>query len=349
MSTETMSPATMNPEEISKYASEVANIFRTEGMKQLDHLILNEKAAKEMIIAGFAYGKGNVLVAGEPGGGKSTLLQHAHRIIGGIEDDDVAFVPHRTDLTAAQLVGDYTDATKTTDFGDGSPTVEKIGASISPIISSEKKVIVFDEITRGNPMTLNAALGVLASRTIVVRGVTMPLDNLELIAAAMNPEESLTSSFRGGAALASRMTMGAQLGNTSEHETDYILDELWENDWEPTPDQMKSVITLDDLHLIRKSISRVIIDPAVKKEGKEISKLTRTALGSGDIASKEAIGRLSTDIRSIAKTLALLRGNTVVKPQDLHDAVLYRITGAITMRGGNGSDVDSVMGQIYKG
>lgn len=323
--------------------------FQTEGMRQYNNLIIGEDKAKLMFIAALALGRGNATLAGLPGGGKSTLLEGAHLIVAGIDEEHVASIPHRADLTPAQLVGDNTKAVRETISEDGSVKREEIGAMIQAILTREKKVVRIDEITRGNPFTLNAMLGILAKRSMTVNGVQTSFNNIELVASALNPEESLSSSFRAGAALASRQTFGAQLGNNTEAQTYDILDELIDNSWEATPEKVEKIITLPELHAIRASIPKVIIDSELAPVIKAAIYKTMIALGEGDKPSKESVGRLGTDIRDITKTLALLRGNVKATERDVYDAVEYRVTGALTMRGGNGTDVSNAMSAIYRG
>lgn len=348
---EVMTPQLIIPgPEMSGITNDVfanAHDFYKSGMKQYEHLIIGEDKAKRMFIAALLMGRGNVVVSGIPGGGKSTLLENAHSIVAGIEDEHVAIIPHRTDLTPAQLVGDNTKAVKETIQGDGSVVREEIGAMIQAMLTTEKKVVQADEITRGNPYTINAVLGILAKRSMSVNGVQTKFNNIELVASALNPEESLSSSFRAGAALASRQTFGAQLGNNTQAQSFDILDEIFDNSWEASPEKVEKIITLRGLHAIRAYVPKVIIGDSVLTDAKVATYKAMNAMAESDNPSKEAIGRLGTDIRDITKTLALLRGNVRADEQDVHDALEYRVTGPLTMRGGNSTDVENAMNAIY--
>jgi len=326
-----------------------AHEFNAEGMRQYDHLIIGEYDAKRMFIAGLALGRGNVLLAGIPGGGKSTLLEGAHLIIDGIEANDIASIPHRTDLTPAQLIGDSTKAVKETTGADGQVLREEISAIIHAILTPDKKKVEIDEITRGNPFVLNAILGILAKRSAVINGVRTDFSNIELVASALNPKESLSSSFRAGAALASRQTLGAQLGNNTQVQNLAISGDIWSNNWVSAPEKVEKVIDLAGLHAIRASIPKVIVGKSLLPQAASASVRTMEALAESDTPIDEAIGRISEDIRDITKTLALLDGEPRATEKNLYDAVEYRVTGALTMRGGDATDVKNTMNAIYKG
>src|SRR3712207_6666525 len=79
--------------------------FRQKGEAGLDKLVRGEAEAKFGLLVAQAAGL-NIVLGGDPGGGKSTLLDHSHLLIEGIDDDlHVARIPALSDLTPQRLVG----------------------------------------------------------------------------------------------------------------------------------------------------------------------------------------------------------------------------------------------------
>jgi MoxR-like ATPase len=318
-----------------------AATFASEGIAQYDNLLIGEKRAKEMMIAGFILG-GNVLLAGQPGGGKSTMLENAHRIIGGIQDNEVAFVPHRADLTAAQLVGDA--ATIFRETGEDPVMREKIMTMIASIITPESRVIIFDELTRGNPYVLNAALGFLAQRTLNANGKLFKMNGVELIASSANPDEGSKTTFRMPPALGSRQSLGAMLGDGDEAERDMIQDKLWDQNWKSTPELMTPIISTSMLHGIRAAVEKVPFNDEAKRLGKKVSKATRDELAG--LGIKEADGRITEQIRGTSRALTLMRGRSTTNETDIKDAVEYTLTGRLAAQPNGASRIEAATERV---
>src|SRR5579884_1069417 len=126
-------------------------------------LLAAEERAAVMYLALLAMGANNGtagILIGVPGGGKSRLLEHGHMVIDGIEDEDIAAIEHRIDLTPAQVVGDNTSMKRSGTL-HGESYEEHFTAEVEAILRSGKKIIKLDEITRGNPFALNAMLKIL--------------------------------------------------------------------------------------------------------------------------------------------------------------------------------------------
>ncbi len=322
---------------------QLATQLHDQGMEQLDNLILEEQAAKLMTIAGLVVGE-NVLYAGNPGGGKSTLTENLYRLVGGIDASDVADVPHRSDLTSAQLVGDTIDAVKRTSSDDGQEKIERISSDVIPIISQDSKIIRFDEINRLNTYAINAALRVLASRSITIRHESVPLKNLEMVISAMNPGESLRNSFRMADALVSRQAMGVVLGSQLDaEERKRVADKIWAG-WVPTPEAMESAITLDGLHSVRRAARKVIVNDEMRKTGSQVGLNINDALTEAHVP--EADGRINVQLRSAAQALALLRGRQTVNGNDIHEAANFLVTARFSAIGKTAEQIKPIIDQV---
>lgn len=313
------------------------------GMEQLDHLMLEEQRAKLMTVAGLVVGE-NVLYIGNPGGGKSTLTENFYRLVDGIDPEHVADVPHRSDLTGAQLVGDSIDAVKRIQHGSAKPTEERISTDVTPIITQESKIIRFDEVNRLNTYTVNAALGILATRNITVRGQTKPLNNLEMVVSAMNPAETLQASFRMADALVSRQAMGVILGGHEDPtERERIADRIW-GGWTPSPEAMKAVINLDELHVVREAAGNVIVSDEMRQVGKQLGIGASNELRNAGIP--EADGRINVQLRNASQALALMRGRTTVNSGDIHDATDFLMTARLGAKGKPVEEIKQIIDKI---
>ena len=153
------------------------------------------------------------------------------------------------------------------------------------------------------------------------------------------------------AALGSRQTMGAILGANNEPERDIIQSAIWDDDWHETPELIDPVVTLPELHVVRRALTKVLFDDNMRLEGKLVSKRTIDALADGELHETpiiEADGRLSDKLKRITRTIALLRGRTTAQSQDLHSAVAYTVTGRLGFRGANKTTINAVVDHIYR-
>lgn len=340
-----------SPLAITPMEQTLATTLLTAGSQELDNAIIGEQLAKEMFMAALAMGDVNVVLIGKPGGGKSTLIENVYRVIDGITEDNVAFVPHRADLTAAEVVGESARSTRSVTNSKGVTTQETITAELEALINHNSQAVIFDELTRANPFALNAALGILAKRKMIVDRKIVRLNKIELVASAINPAEPLTASFKPTPALTSRQTMGAILGANDGAERELIQTAIWHDDWTETPELIEPVITLAELHQIRTAIPKVILSDVLKNAGKQATMNTRDALADEDLSPKtvdEADGRIAANLKRMTRTLTLLRGRVAADPQDLFDAVHYTVTGRLGFRGATKADINTVVDHIYR-
>ena len=134
-------------------------------------MVISEERSKIMYIALLAMGASNGMAGiqlGHPGSSKSLMIKVGHQIVGGIEDQDVAKVPHRMDLQPAQLVGDDSEVVRITEK-EGQEFREEMSQTMKAILTHDSKVLHFDEITRTSPYALNAALEIIQDGKISVK------------------------------------------------------------------------------------------------------------------------------------------------------------------------------------
>jgi MoxR-like ATPase len=313
------------------YAPEAADFYH-KGMEQLGNRVLGEEAAKVGVLVAYVTGL-NLALVGEPGGGKTTLASDAHRLIEGIADENVARVPHHSDLTPQQLIGGSVTTTKETREGDKVRS-ETLSAKIEPIIHQDTQVIWLDELNRVNPFAVNGVLGALESGKITTDAGEVPLKGLELAISTMNPTETRQATFPVAAATASRHAIGVVMGNKADPRRVDLIDALMDGVWQPSG--IHSVTTVEGLHALRDKAARVPLPTSLKGRAREL--VTGTVDALGDHHLHEAVPRITKHIASIARGLALLHSSDVINEAGLNEATRYVLTARLGIMGVRGSN-----------
>jgi MoxR-like ATPase len=328
--------------------------YYQEGLEQLDHLLIGEKEAKIGTLITMLTGA-NIVLVGEPGGGKTTLAENSYRLVGGIEPEDVATVPPLSDLPPQQLVGGQTKVTKTItkerDFTidePGGTTTETTSVDIDAIVKPTSKVIFANEINRVAPHAVNAMLEALESGTLVTTAGSVPMDQLEYGVSTMNPSESWQATFRMAAAIASRHALGVVLGSTDKNgNRDKIIYDVL-GGWVPRPDKITPVTDTTKLRAMREqSRDGVAIPEPLKKVGVEkIKQITDSLKQIAGI--DEADARLARQVSEIAKALAYVGGQDAITEMDLRQALRFPIVARLGILGvkSTKADVYAVADQI---
>lgn len=326
----------MNPEQPIQTdewrAPRLAQAFADKAMDAYDQLLVGETDAKMMYLAllvmGGKNGMGGVLL-GPPGTGKSRLLKYGHQVVGGIEDEHVALVPHRADLTGAQLVGEESEMERRHTTDTGATTIDTFSASLKPILHRGIKAVKFDELNRTSPLALNAALDILQEGGVKVfeNGRPVEATEFDLVVSSMNNYGTIFTN-KQDPALLNRTAMGAFMGDRSEGELSQAGETIWDkdDDHESKPD-ISQIIHLKGLHIIREGINEMFIDAPAREMGK------RLTVGALDVFAEEGIesgdGRISAQMKRIARTLALLTGQSKVTDNNLLDASRYAMTARV--------------------
>lgn len=293
----------------------IAN-FHDNAMQELGRLVINEQDAKEVMLVAMVQGVNGVL-SGEPGGSKSTLMFGAQRLVGDIQEGDIAHVPPTADMTPRELIGGMVESSKATTSASQQTSVEVNATRISGIVKPESKVLLGDEISRLNPHAANALLGALEERRIITSEGALALDGLVYAFFTMNPSEHQQGTFKITHAMASRMWVGAELGSTPDSE-DRIIDGIL-GGFRANAASMRPVTTSEELRLMRSRAQDTAFPVSLHGETKELLKSMRSSLAGAGI--KEAPGRMTLQVSEVAKTLAALDGEEAVQRENIKKAV----------------------------
>jgi MoxR-like ATPase len=330
-------------------AQTLAHGYFNNGREAYGKFMVGDPWAKQMYLAGLAMGAVNgmgIVLYGDPGGGKSLLMGKGHRIVEGITDDMVAPIPHRSDLTPAQLVGDQTPMETTHTSESGEITSDQYTAVIRALITPDSKVVLFDEANRTNPHAVQAALKILQDGRIDAyrNGVRKSTDTLDLVAFAEN-HFGTDYTFITDPALANRRAMGAFVGLSPEpeatNEGEYIprtglsdgavhaLANPYE-DPDKVNDPVEPIVDTQALSIIRKGIHKVEYpEKELDLTGKLVVDARKTMK---ELALKSADNRITRQVMRIAQTLAMFNERSVSEV-DVVSAVIYALTARLASLG----------------
>ncbi|HEX7737094.1 MAG TPA: MoxR family ATPase [Ktedonobacteraceae bacterium] len=198
--------------------------------------------------------EGHVLFEDVPGIGKTTMAKSLARSLG-CSFQRIQFTP---DLLPSDIIGItfYNQKTSEFEFRPG------------PLLS---QVVLADEINRATPRTQSALLEAMEERQISVERATMALPRPFIVLATQNPVE-LEGTFPLPEAQLDRFLMRLRLDYPSQAEERQILQRFRDN--QPLQ-EVKVVLTAEDLKTLQASIRQVRVDPSVESYIVELVRATR--------------------------------------------------------------------------
>jgi len=303
-----------------------AKDFGIEGSRQLGHLIIGEEAAKRALLVS-ALLRENALLAGRPGGGKSELSGNFYRIVEGVSRGEVAMVPSDAELSSSRLVGGKMTSTKEITRG-GFTDIEKSTVDIDALIDEKTVFIWADEINRVNPYALNQLLRAFENGELSTTAGIVELTRFVMAISTMNPSENSQGTFALSSAQASRHARGAILGYNTDQKRRDIVDKIVFENWQPTPDQMKSVISTERLLALG---DWVVNGVAVSRtDADRLVDLIITANDTlRDEGIEEADGRMAKQITRGAKGFAAIDGEISVNENSINESVKATVVGRL--------------------
>jgi MoxR-like ATPase len=248
---------------------------------------------------------GHVLLEDVPGTAKTVL---ARAIAGSVDGASFARIQCTPDLQPTDVTGlsVFNQRDRDFEFRPG------------PIFAN---VLLVDEINRAMPKTQSALLEAMAEQQATIDGVTRHLPTPFLVLATENPIEQ-EGTFPLPEAQLDRFLLRTALGYPGEDDEVRIVEEQVER--HPLR-QLKAVLTLEDVNVIREAAHRVYIDPQLRRWAVRLVRATREAEGVAIGASV----RGSLALERTARAWALLTGRDYVTPVDIErlflPVVMHRI------------------------
>ena len=231
---------------------------------------------------------GHVLLEDVPGTAKTVL---ARAIAGSVEGASFARIQCTPDLQPTDVTGlsVFNQRDRDFEFRPG------------PVFAN---VLLVDEINRAMPKTQSALLEAMAEYQATIDGVTRELPKPFLVLATENPIEQ-EGTFPLPEAQLDRFLLRTALGYPGEEEELRIVEEQVER--HPLS-QLRPVLSLDEINVLREAAHGVYIDPLLRRWAIRLVRATREAEGVAIGASVR--GALALE-RS-ARAWALLSGREFV-------------------------------------
>ena len=272
---------------------------KTEQLRQsISSVIVGEEVAVEQLLTCLIAG-GHALIEGVPGVGKTMLAKLLSKLISA-KYSRIQFTP---DLMPSDVTGTMVFNMKTSvfDFHPG------------PVFAD---IVLADEINRAPAKTQASLFEVMEERQVTVDGITLPMGPLFTIIATENPIEQ-EGTYRLPEAQKDRFLMKILIDYPSVEQEQEILQRHQENINLPRLENIKPVITIDELLSLRAMLQNVVVDTSLLNYIARIVEQTRKSKAIYVGASPRA----SVAILLTSKATALLAGRDFVAPDDIKTVV----------------------------
>ena len=261
---------------------------------QVSQVIVGQQRAIDLILTAIL-ANGHVLLEGVPGVAKTLMA----RLISKLIDADFKRIQFTPDLMPSDVLGTNVFNVKTQEF-----EFHK-----GPVFA---QIILVDEINRAPAKTQAAMFEVMEERQSTVDGVTRAMSPLYTVLATQNPVEQ-EGTYRLPEAQLDRFMMQVNMGYPAYNEEVLILQRHQANVNLIKLDNIKPVITVNQLLELRELMNRVVVDPTLIQYIAQITQQTRLS----QAIQLGASPRASICILQGSKAYALLQGRDFVTPDDI--------------------------------
>ncbi len=250
--------------------------------------------------------QGHLLIEDVPGVGKTMLARSIARSLG-CSFNRLQFTPDMlpSDVTGVSI---FNQESRQFEFRAG------------PIMA---QVVLTDEINRATPKTQAALLEAMEERQVTVDGVTHRLPRPFMVLATQNPIE-YEGTFPLPEAQLDRFLLRIRLGYPSKYDEIQVLDR---QQFRHPIEELKSVVTVDELFAAQEAVKAVYVAVAVKDYIVELSNHTRS---HADVYLG-ASPRGSLALHRTAQARAAIQGRDYVLPDDIKALALSALAHRVIL------------------
>ena len=262
--------------------------------QQISSVIVGQNDNIDLLLTA-VLANGHVLLEGVPGVAKTLLARLLARLI----DAKFSRVQFTPDLMPSDVLGTNVFNMKTSDFD----------FHAGPVFAD---IVLVDEINRAPAKTQAALFEVMEERQVTIDGITHPMGQFYTILATQNPVEQ-EGTYKLPEAQTDRFMMKITMGYPSIDEEVTILERHHQNQRLTALEDVKPVLTKEQLIELRNMLGEVFVDPALLRYIASIIVQTRQSKAVFLGASPRA----SVALLQASKAYALLQGRDFVTPDDV--------------------------------
>ena len=262
--------------------------------QNIGRVIVGQEETVDLVLTAIL-ADGHVLIEGVPGVAKTLLA----RLIARLVDTRFSRIQFTPDLMPSDVLGTtvFNMKTQSFDFHPG------------PVFAD---VVLVDEINRAPAKTQAALFEVMEERQVTIDGETHRMGDVYTIIATQNPVEQ-EGTYKLPEAQTDRFLMKITMGYPSIDEEVAILERHHANAAFVKLDDVKPVITHDELLQLRQMMQKVFVEPSLLRYIASIVQLSRQSKAIFLGASPRA----SVAMLQASKAYALLQGRDFVTPDDI--------------------------------
>ena len=260
--------------------------------QNIGRVIVGQEETVDLVLTAIL-ADGHVLIEGVPGVAKTLLARLIARLVD-TRFSRIQFTPVPSDVLGTTV---FNMKTQSFDFHPG------------PVFAD---VVLVDEINRAPAKTQAALFEVMEERQVTIDGETHRMGDVYTIIATQNPVEQ-EGTYKLPEAQTDRFLMKITMGYPSIDEEVAILERHHANATFVKLDDVKPVITHDELLQLRQMMQKVFVEPSLLRYIASIVQLSRQSKAIFLGASPRA----SVAMLQASKAYALLQGRDFVTPDDI--------------------------------